>query len=78
MCFDRILSFFIFFHDDQCIRSVLQAGQVTTASSIAWMVKYLDENQEMQEKLRVSENGKFDSIFVKSLDALSIRSYKSI
>lgn len=57
---------------------VLHAGQVTTASSIAWMVKYLDENQEIQDKLRVSESGQFDSIFVISLGTLSIRSYKSI
>ncbi|CAL9071384.1 unnamed protein product [Musa acuminata var. zebrina] len=41
--------------DDQILDNILTliiAGQVTTASSIAWMVKYLDENQEVQEKLR--------------------------
>ncbi|KAJ8464121.1 hypothetical protein OPV22_026673 [Ensete ventricosum] len=41
--------------DEQILDNILTliiAGQVTTASSIAWMVKYLDENQEVQEKLR--------------------------
>ncbi|KAG9449705.1 hypothetical protein H6P81_009670 [Aristolochia fimbriata] len=34
------------------ILTLIIAGQVTTASSITWMVKYLDENQDVQEKLR--------------------------
>ncbi|WOK97789.1 abscisic acid 8'-hydroxylase 4 isoform X2 [Canna indica] len=41
--------------DEQIMDNILTliiAGQVTTASSIAWMVKYLDENQEILEKLR--------------------------
>ncbi|KAG6480347.1 abscisic acid 8'-hydroxylase 4-like [Zingiber officinale] len=41
--------------DEQIMDNILTliiAGQVTTASSIAWMVKYLDENQEVEEKLR--------------------------
>lgn len=29
------------------------AGQITTASAIAWMVKYLDENPDVQERVRV-------------------------
>lgn len=29
------------------------AGQDTTATSIAWMVKYLDENPDVLDKLRV-------------------------
>ena len=32
------------------------AGQDTTASAITWMIKFLDENQDVLEKLRVSEN----------------------
>ncbi|XP_038982960.1 abscisic acid 8'-hydroxylase 2 isoform X2 [Phoenix dactylifera] len=34
------------------ILTLIIAGQITTASAIAWMVKYLDENQEVQERLR--------------------------
>lgn len=30
-------------------------GQITTASAMTWMVKYLDENKDVQEKLRVSK-----------------------
>ncbi|KAK1321930.1 Cytochrome P450 90D2 [Acorus calamus] len=32
--------------------TLIIAGQITTASAIAWMVKYLDENQEIQETVR--------------------------
>ena len=32
-----------------------KSGQDTTASAITWMVKFLDENQEVLETLRVSE-----------------------
>uniref|UniRef100_A0A1D1Z9E1 Cytochrome P450 720B2 n=1 Tax=Anthurium amnicola TaxID=1678845 RepID=A0A1D1Z9E1_9ARAE len=34
------------------ILTLIIAGQITTASAMTWMVKYLDENQEVQEKLR--------------------------
>ncbi|KAG1342815.1 abscisic acid 8'-hydroxylase 2-like [Cocos nucifera] len=34
------------------ILTLIIAGQITTASAIAWMVKYLDENQEVQDRLR--------------------------
>ncbi|KAK1298676.1 Cytochrome P450 90D2 [Acorus calamus] len=34
------------------ILTLIIAGQITTASAIAWMVKYLDENQEIQETVR--------------------------
>lgn len=37
------------------MRESKYAGQVTTASAITWMVKYLDENKEVQDKLRVSK-----------------------
>jgi cytochrome P450 len=32
---------------------VLITGQVTTATAITWMVKYLADNREFQETLRV-------------------------
>nr|XP_029117110.1 abscisic acid 8'-hydroxylase 2-like [Elaeis guineensis] len=35
------------------ILTLIIAGQITTASAIAWMVKYLDENQEVQDGLRI-------------------------
>ncbi|XP_020097251.1 abscisic acid 8'-hydroxylase 2 isoform X2 [Ananas comosus] len=35
------------------ILTLIIAGQVTTASAITWMVKYLDENKEVQDKLRL-------------------------
>ncbi|XP_072979989.1 abscisic acid 8'-hydroxylase 2 isoform X2 [Typha angustifolia] len=35
------------------ILTLIIAGQVTTASAITWMVKYLDENKEVQETLRI-------------------------
>ncbi|XP_068638545.1 abscisic acid 8'-hydroxylase 2 [Aristolochia californica] len=35
------------------ILTLIIAGQVTTASAITWMIKYLDENQDAQDKLRV-------------------------
>ncbi|XP_020268316.1 abscisic acid 8'-hydroxylase 2 [Asparagus officinalis] len=41
--------------DSQILDNILTliiAGQITTASAIAWMVKYLDENQDIQERLR--------------------------
>ncbi|XP_073000177.1 abscisic acid 8'-hydroxylase 2 isoform X3 [Typha latifolia] len=34
------------------ILTLIIAGQVTTASAITWMIKYLDENKEVQETLR--------------------------
>ncbi|XP_058087734.1 abscisic acid 8'-hydroxylase 2 isoform X2 [Magnolia sinica] len=34
------------------ILTLIIAGQVTTASAMTWMVKYLDENQGVQETLR--------------------------
>ncbi|OVA08750.1 Cytochrome P450 [Macleaya cordata] len=34
------------------ILTLIIAGQVTTASAMTWMVKYLDENQELQDTLR--------------------------
>lgn len=34
------------------ILTLIIAGQVTTASAMAWMVKYLDENKEIQDTLR--------------------------
>ncbi|MCL7039928.1 hypothetical protein MKW94_023600, partial [Papaver nudicaule] len=34
------------------ILTMIIAGQVTTASAMTWMVKYLDENQDLQELLR--------------------------
>nr|WCA73306.1 abscisic acid 8'-hydroxylase 3 [Lilium davidii] len=35
------------------ILTLILAGQITTSSAIAWMVKYLDENPEVQERARV-------------------------
>ncbi|KAJ4963814.1 hypothetical protein NE237_023753 [Protea cynaroides] len=35
------------------ILTMIIAGQETTASAMTWMVKYLDENQDVQETLRV-------------------------
>ncbi|XP_073000183.1 abscisic acid 8'-hydroxylase 2 isoform X4 [Typha latifolia] len=35
------------------ILTLIIAGQVTTASAITWMIKYLDENKEVQETLRI-------------------------
>ncbi|KAI3882652.1 hypothetical protein MKW92_012260 [Papaver armeniacum] len=34
------------------ILTMIIAGQVTTASAMTWMVKYLDENQDLQDVLR--------------------------
>ncbi|PIA52744.1 hypothetical protein AQUCO_01000544v1, partial [Aquilegia coerulea] len=34
------------------VLTLIIAGQVTTASAMTWMVKYLDENQEIQDTLR--------------------------
>ncbi|KAJ3694320.1 hypothetical protein LUZ60_009800 [Juncus effusus] len=34
------------------ILTLIIAGQITSASAITWMVKYLDENKEIQENLR--------------------------
>lgn len=36
------------------ILTMLIAGQDTTASAITWMVKFLDENQDVLQNLRVS------------------------
>lgn len=53
----------LYFYIEECmenrgwghsLRINAHAGQITTASAIAWMVKYLDENHEVQERLRVS------------------------
>ncbi|KAK1298679.1 Abscisic acid 8'-hydroxylase 3 [Acorus calamus] len=33
--------------------SLKRESQITTASAITWMVKYLDENQEIQERVRI-------------------------
>ncbi|CAA6665250.1 unnamed protein product [Spirodela intermedia] len=41
--------------DSQILDNMLTliiAGQITTASAIAWMVKYLDENPNVQERVR--------------------------
>lgn len=41
--------------DEQILDNILTliiAGQVTTATAITWMVKYLGDNTELQEKLR--------------------------
>ncbi|KAJ1684816.1 hypothetical protein LUZ63_016206 [Rhynchospora breviuscula] len=43
-------------NDDQIVDNILTliiAGQVTTASAITWMVRYLDEHAEVQDKLRM-------------------------
>ncbi|XP_043713164.1 abscisic acid 8'-hydroxylase 2 [Telopea speciosissima] len=37
------------------ILTMIIAGQDTTASAMAWMVKYLDENQDVQDKLRAEQ-----------------------
>ncbi|KAJ4964255.1 hypothetical protein NE237_024194 [Protea cynaroides] len=37
------------------ILTMIIAGQETTASAMTWMVKYLDENQDVQETLRVEQ-----------------------
>ncbi|CAK9178498.1 unnamed protein product [Ilex paraguariensis] len=37
------------------ILTMIIAGQDTTASAITWMVKYLDENQEVLDKLRAEQ-----------------------
>lgn len=34
--------------------TLIIAGQTTTAAAMMWSVKFLDENREAQEKLRVS------------------------
>ncbi|KAF3329027.1 abscisic acid 8'-hydroxylase 4 [Carex littledalei] len=42
-------------NDEQILDNILTliiAGQVTTASAITWMVKYLDKHAEVQDKLR--------------------------
>ena len=36
------------------MNEIMDAGQDTTASAISWMVKYLDENQEVLQILKVS------------------------
>jgi cytochrome P450 len=36
--------------------TLIVAGQTTTAAAMMWSVKFLDENREAQDKLRVSEN----------------------
>ncbi|PKI54973.1 hypothetical protein CRG98_024645 [Punica granatum] len=35
--------------------TLIIAGQTTTAAAMMWSIKFLDENREAQEKLRVSE-----------------------
>ncbi|XP_066335471.1 abscisic acid 8'-hydroxylase 4-like isoform X1 [Miscanthus floridulus] len=45
----------LFLTDDQIVDNILTliiAGQVTTASAITWMVKYLADNKDFQETLR--------------------------
>ncbi|XP_021302812.1 abscisic acid 8'-hydroxylase 4 isoform X2 [Sorghum bicolor] len=45
----------LFLTDDQILDNILTliiAGQVTTASAITWMVKYLADNKDFQETLR--------------------------
>ncbi|XP_010263599.1 PREDICTED: abscisic acid 8'-hydroxylase 3 [Nelumbo nucifera] len=37
------------------ILTMIIAGQITTASAMTWMVKYLDENQEIQHTLRAEQ-----------------------
>lgn len=35
--------------------TLIIAGQTTTAAAMMWSVKFLDENREAQDKLRVSK-----------------------
>ena len=37
--------------------TLIIAGQTTTAAAIMWSVKFLDENKEAQDRLRVSNKG---------------------
>lgn len=34
--------------------TLIIAGQITTAAAMMWSVKFLDENEEAQDRLRVS------------------------
>lgn len=36
--------------------TLILAGQTTTAAAMMWSVKFLDENKEVQNKLRVSNH----------------------
>lgn len=61
------------------ILTLIIAGQITTASAIAWMVKYLDENPGVQDELRDLHSKialKFQSSFI-GLEALNEMSYAS-
>lgn len=36
--------------------TMIMSGQTTTAAAMMWSVKFLDENREAQDKLRVSKS----------------------
>lgn len=42
--------------------TLIVAGQTTTAAAMMWSVKFLDENREAQDKLRVSIIHIFESM----------------
>ncbi|XP_039124276.1 abscisic acid 8'-hydroxylase 2 [Dioscorea cayenensis subsp. rotundata] len=58
------------------ILTLIIAGQDTTANAIAWMVKYLDENQEVQDTLRLnlSSENHGHSLGVEALNRMSYAS----
>ncbi|PKU86966.1 abscisic acid 8'-hydroxylase 4 isoform X1 [Dendrobium catenatum] len=62
------------------ILTLIIAGQITTASAIAWMVKYLDENQQVKETLTAKQlelQFKFSRNAYLKLETLSEMSYAS-
>ncbi|KAK9164204.1 hypothetical protein Syun_005106 [Stephania yunnanensis] len=64
-------------HDN--ILTLIIAGQETTANAITWMVKYLDENQDVQETLRdeqlkIKETSRASSLTVDDLNKMSYAS----
>ncbi|KAJ0989064.1 hypothetical protein J5N97_007420 [Dioscorea zingiberensis] len=58
------------------ILTLIIAGQDTTANAIAWMVKYLDENQEIQDTLRLQLSSEIHGHPL-GLEALNRMSYAS-
>lgn len=47
--------------------TLIVAGQTTTAAAMMWSVKFLDENREAQDRLRVSIMQLFESICATNL-----------